>query len=264
MIRPVFKSHGGKHYLKHWIISNFPPDYRDRVYIEGCGGAASVLLNKPRSRREIYNDADPGIARIFQALASKSADDLVVAIANTPYTEEIFLQSKSKDDALSEIVKRRMSRGGLRESFAWSNRLRGGQPGDLNAWETFKKETHKITERLRGVQIYNESVIDLFKRLDCDDVFWYLDPPYLPETRKSRQAYEVEMTREEHVALAGLLNNAKGKVLLSGYNSGLYEEFYRGWSTATKQIVNHSGQNKTKQKRVEWLWANYELPGGME
>ena len=44
--RPILRYHGGKWKLADWIIGNIP---NHRIYVEPFGGAASVLLKKPRS-----------------------------------------------------------------------------------------------------------------------------------------------------------------------------------------------------------------------
>lgn len=60
--RPVLRYHGGKWLLAPWIISHFP---RHRIYTEAYGGAASVLLRKPRIFSETYNDLDGEIFRVL-------------------------------------------------------------------------------------------------------------------------------------------------------------------------------------------------------
>jgi DNA adenine methylase len=266
-LRPIFKCHGGKSYLKEFIIAHFPKNYKSLRYFEACGGAASVLLNKDKSIEETYNDADPRIASIVTTLASPNFDLFIKRLKDTPYTEEMFKWAQDaagssdeismQDVAYSELIIRRMSRGGLRQAFGWSERLRGGEPGDLHAWKTFKEQLPLIAFRLQDVHVFSMDVIDFFKRFDAEGTLWYIDPPYLQTTRSSKDVYTFEMSEEQHIELGKALNNAKGKVLLSGYQSDLYTKMYKGWNMDCRAIANHSSQSKIKQKRVEILWMNY-------
>jgi len=260
------KIHGGKYYLCNFIIENFPENYDKMTYVEGFGGAASVLLNKKRSIKEVYSDLHGPTANIFLTLVTKP-DELVETIRKIEYKEESFQAAKLASlafqyndlpSAVSELVLRRMSRGGMKSHFSWSTWLRGGQPGDLNAWETFKDLLPKIANRLQGVEVLNESALTLLPKFGQDDnTLVYLDPPYLHTTRTAKSVYDCEMTEEEHRKLAALANEAKAKVLVSGYDSPLYQELYNGWRVIKKEVPNNSGQGKVKQRRVECLWLNY-------
>src|SRR5690349_7923975 len=132
-MRSVLKIHGGKWYLKQWLISLFPQGYQNMTYIEACGGGASVLLQKDPSVVEIYNDADPALVEIFQALVH-SPETFIEEIGKIEYSRASFEWAIQNSGAVAELVRRRMSRGGLGTHFAWSERLRGGRPGDVNAW----------------------------------------------------------------------------------------------------------------------------------
>jgi DNA adenine methylase len=268
-LRPVIKVHGGKFYSHQWIISHFPKNYQEIIYIECCIGGGSVLLNKKTSVKEVCNDLDWNISNIFYVLV-KHSDELQEKLKNISYSEKIFEQAKTSngrglvesDSALvtcaaSEIVLRRFSRGGLKKSFAWSKRLRGGKPGDVNAWDTFKELLPKIIKRLENVEVYNMDVIALVKKYNQEGCLHYIDPPYLPTTRKVKNVYDFEMSEKKHLELAELLKQTKAKILLSGYQSDLYMKLYKDWNLDTKVIINHSSQSKKKERRVECLWKNF-------
>jgi DNA adenine methylase len=63
--RPVLRYYGGKFRLADWIISMFPAH---RFFVEPFGGAANVLMAKPRSFGEIYNDLDSEVVNVFKVL----------------------------------------------------------------------------------------------------------------------------------------------------------------------------------------------------
>lgn len=68
-LRPVFKCHGGKHYLHQWLSSYFPQNYEQYDFVEPYVGGGSVFLNKKKSLTlEAINDKDLGIIQIYRAL----------------------------------------------------------------------------------------------------------------------------------------------------------------------------------------------------
>lgn len=258
-LRPVFKCHGGKRYLSEWLISLFPKNYQNMTYVEPFLGAGSVLLNKDLSSREIINDLDPNVIAIFRELQEKPAQ-FIKKISKIPYTEETFEQAKQgkfTDPAITEYILRRMSRGGIKNDFAWSERLRGGKPGDVNAWETMSKQLPIIANRIQQVVIMQGNAIEIIKQLSSKNTFLYLDPPYLPETRSAKQIYDFEMTKKDHMELSKVLIKFKGFWMLSGYESELYNSLFKKFTCHKKNIVNHSSQTKNKQIKTECVWINY-------
>lgn len=265
-LRPPFKCHGGKYYLSSWIIENFPDEYEKLDYVEPYCGAASVFINKvPSEGSEVLNDMNDGIVKIFKALRDEP-NTFIKRIKRTRYTERVFnrcLKNQDKewedyiDHAVNEFILRRMSRGGLKKTFAWSNRERGGQPGDVNAWETIIKQLPEIAERLYGSWVFNKPAIDVIKAFDDDNVLLYCDPPYLEETRTVTNTYEHEMSDDDHIELANALKSFKGKVVLSGYPSSLYKRMFEGWKCLRKKIANHASQQASKKHKTECLWLNF-------
>lgn len=263
LLRPAFKCHGGKAYLKHFILDNFPTEYVRLRYIEPYSGAASVLLNKRPGPAEVLNDIHPGIVAIFEAIKHRP-DEFVGRLQSLAYSETIFtaaLKNKESlsgtDFAVNEYTLRRMSRGGLKKNFAWSERLRGGKPGDVNAWETAIAQIPVISQRLQTVDLSCKPAVEVLGENNRDDTLAYLDPPYLHTTRAAKSAYEYEMAEADHRKLCEALLAFRGKAVISGYDSTLYNTILSDWNRVEMNIVNHSSQAKVKQTKTEVLWRNY-------
>lgn len=268
ILRPPFKCHGGKAYLKTWVIDNMPVDYEDMTYVEPYAGAASVLLNKKESKEEAINDLHPGIIEIFKAIRD-DGENFAKRLKKIRYSQASFDRALKQsagpfddklDLAVNEYVLRRMSRGGMKKAFAWSERLRGGQPGDVNAWKTALKLMPMLSERLQNVYVFNKSAVEVVKAFNKPNTLLYVDPPYLHSTRQAKKVYEkYEMTEDDHKKLCETLVSFKGKVLISGYDSELYNTYFQNWHKIFRDIVNHSSQNKTKEYKREHIWRNFTL-----
>ncbi|NIQ15601.1 MAG: hypothetical protein GTO02_14750 [Candidatus Dadabacteria bacterium] len=262
-MRPPFKCHGGKSYLAKWIIGHLPGNYQEMTYLEPFCGGANVLLNKQPSKEEVISDLDEDIIILLRVIRDQFPQ-FIKKLKSIKYKESTFQAALKRKDfptemhrAINEFVLRRMSRGGLKKAFAWSNRKRGGQPGEINAWKTMIDLLPNISKRLQNVIILNEAAISLIKLFNEPNVVCYCDPPYLHETRESIDAYTHEMLVDDHIALAEVLNNFKGKILISGYPSRLYNKLYKNWRCEKRKIANHASQKKTKPIKMELLWCNF-------
>ncbi len=266
-LRPPIKTHGGKYYLSSWVIEQFPKEYEELTYCEPFCAGASVFLNKNPSQEEVISDIQCGVVYIFKALRDEPKE-FISRLKRTRYTERAFKMAQNReqkgfedyvDHAVNEYILRRMSRGGMKQAFAWSERQRGGQPGDLNAWETMLNQLGLIADRITNTTILCQDFREVIKTWDEENAFFYLDPPYLHSTRSegSAQIYDHEMSVEDHMDLLQLVNSIRGKVILSGYSSPLYNRSLKEWRCKKKQIANHSSQQKAKTRRTECIWLNF-------
>lgn len=269
--RPPVKYHGGKFYLSDWIVDNFPSNYELLTYVEVFVGGGSVLLNKRPSVKEVANDGDYHIMALWRTIKN-SIDELSDGLMKWPYTEESFISAKNLlaerdkegfcsdgETAILEYIVRRMSRGGMRKAFAWSERLRGGKPGDLNAWETSLDNLWKISDRVKRVKMLNLDFREIFAIWDDHNDLLYLDPPYMKDTRAkgSTEIYSLEMSDKDHGEMLDLCLDSNAKIIISGYQSSLYEGKLSNWNKVYKDIPNHSAQGKSKSIKREILWKNY-------
>lgn len=266
----ILKYHGGKYYLKKWIVDNFPAQYENMDYYEPFIGGGSILLHKKKAKygfKEKFNDLNQNVYLLWSYI-QKFPHGFKSKLKELDYSKETFNRylsleaSVDFDIAIKEFVLLRMSRGGLKKSFAWSERLRGGIPGDVNAWNKAIKGLMKIHERIYECEIYNTDCISFLAKTmnDKRPNLVYLDPPYLKETRVSKKAYgDYEMTKEQHIELLKYCRESthNTKMLISGYDSELYNTMLSGWNKTERSIVNHASQTKKKTRKVECLWKNY-------
>lgn len=227
-------------------------------------GAASVFLNKEPSKEECINDVNQGVIAILKVIRDNS-EGLIKDLKKIEYKKEVFESCLNKinfksdlEAAVNEFTLRRMSRGGLKKAFGWSDRIRGGKPGDVNAWETIFEVIPDIHQRLKGVYILNKPALKVISAWNAENTLCYCDPPYVPDSRVSKKTYEdEEMSIDDHIELCNALLKFKGKVIISGYFSTLYKESFKDWNFKSKQIANHSSQKKVKSTKLECIWMNY-------
>ncbi len=272
-IHPICRWHGGKFYLQKWVVSHFPENYNEiDSYIEPFAGAASVYLNKQKQSWEMINDLDYGTYCMWRTVQTQCANFIDVLskiecsnLKTSDAFEYMFSEAKANKDsvkgefatAVNQFTLRRLSRGGMMKDFSWSTRTRGGQPETINAWENGIKNLAKIEKRLKNTVIMNQNALELLKTYNRPNILWYLDSPYLSQTRVSTKIYDCELSDNDHIKMAELVNANQGKFIISGYPSPLYDELYKGWRVVTKDIKNHSSQVKVKPIKTECLWLNY-------
>lgn len=106
----------------------------------------------------------------------------------------------------------------------------------------------------------NQPALDVIRQQDGPNTLFYLDPPYLHETRVTTADYAHEMTLKDHQALLACLAKIKGKFVLSGYPSVLYTtaKETRGWFYDSKEIDNKASSAAEKEQKTECLWMNFD------
>lgn len=271
-IQSFGKIFGGKLRYARQYVSLFPDMPFDSTYLEPFAGGAGILLNKSPHKREIISDKDKEIVNIFRQMKINPVSlkkEIVDSYYN--YSEETFNNAKTRlrtpflkdcdmiERAAAYIAANRMSRLGLGEDYAKQKRLRGGQMGDKNAWENFlSKHYYETAKRIRGVEIRNQCALEILSNPDeiFGRVLCYLDPPYLGETRVSKNIYRHEFDKDEHIKLLEIIKHHPWKIFISGYDSELYQEYLSGWKIHSFDRPSDAGQTKKKSRRVEMVWEN--------
>lgn len=259
--RTVLRYHGGKHGLAQWIISHFPAH---RCYVEPFAGAASVLMQKPRSKAEVYNDLDQEVFNLFRVLRDYG-DELKRRVDLTPFSkDEHSLSYEVSDDPIEKarrmLVRAAFGRASASASSPWKASFRsysgsGRTTTAAQDWSNFPSHMEEMKRRLKGVVIENMDASEVIKLHDSSDTLFYVDPPYVRSVRDLAQDYKHEMTDGDHEALAGVLKNLKGMVAVSGYRCDLYDSLFKDW-----QCVECQAHADGASKRVEALWLSPNTP----
>lgn len=261
-MRSVFNYPGSKWSLASWIVGHFP---KHHSYLEPFLGSGAVLFTKGRSPIETANDLDGDVVNLFDWIR-RDPERLARAIYWTPYAREVYdrawANQYTETDSFQRAVDfyvRMMMGHGFRttgERVGWKNDVQGREKAyAARYWGEVPEVIFAAAARLRGVQIENRPSADLISRFNFPNVLVYADPPYLLGTRHGKQ-YRCEMTDTDHRDLLDVLKAHKGPVVLSGYESTLYDDALRGWYKDDAMALT-----QTSAKRREILWMNFEPDG---
>lgn len=257
--RALLRYFGGKWAIAPWVLQHLPPH---RIYVEPFGGAASILLRKPRSRIEVYNDLDEEIVGIFRVVQDpRLCQSLMRRLRRTPYSRREFeLAFQGSTDPIIR-AQRAITRayqafhhGSLfnpkKTCFA-DARHRTGSHCKAHEWASYPRSLLTVSRRLQGVVIECRAALDVIRAQDTPDTLFFVDPPYVPSTR-SKSGYRHEMSQADHVALLEGLLAAKGLVVLAGYPSMLYDQVLNGW----RRVERPHRAAGSQRIRTEVLWIS--------
>lgn len=259
--RPALRWHGGKWRLAPWIISHFPGH---RVYVEPFGGGGSVLLRKPRSYAEIWNDLDGDAVNMFRVLRSNRSLELVEALRLTPFARDEFKEAYQPSDDPVERARRLVirsfmgfgSNGHARKTGFRADSNRSGTTLARD-WINYPDSLVTVIDRLAGVVIESKDAGAVMLTHDGPATLHYVDPPYVFSTRSDMSKdYSHELTDADHVALLDLLCGLRGVVVLSGYANALYDDRLKHWRRVERAAFADSAE-----KRTEVLWINRHAEG---
>ncbi len=283
MLRSPIWWFGGKGNSVRRLLK-FVPEHD--AYLEPFFGAGSLFFAKEPVKIEVINDIDGDLMNLYAVLRDEEKFARFYRLAyltlysRGEYNEALrkFRNKEWKDNVerahLFFVLARMSFRGRLGNSWGY------------NITETLKAVRNylsaidrlpEIHERLRRVQVECDDWLSVYERYvpvwkeKGFKAFVYLDPPYMPETRRNG-SYRFEFTEKQHEELIEVIKKERGvKIMLSGYPSQLYEELERcGWHKICWNVACHAvgrtrhtgiqGEGATfkkGQRRIDCIWMNY-------
>jgi len=250
---------GSKRRLAPKLVQLFPPH---KTYLCPFLGTGAEFAFKKPSRREIASDLDGNVYSVFSTLRDERLfRRLLHRLENSHDCRQLYYECY---DRLSDKTLTPLDRA---YCFLMIGNLgyQGGHPMTSRSYSSHLSKKKKLTtllpavlawrQRMKNVQIENVDAFDLLDRYDNPEVFTFLDPPYHPETCHEGLYTHTEF---DHRRLVERLQKFKGKVLLCGYEHGLYDVQLLGWRRQEFHVSKSFGG---RAPRTEIVWMNYDAAG---
>lgn len=261
--------YGGKTTLAPWIIDNLPPH---TTFVDVFGGGGAVILYKGPSEVDVYNDVG-NVSNFFRVMRDHG-EELQRRLTLTPFSREEFELCR---DTWEEIME---SGDEIEWARRWYVVISQGYTHEENSdsWHVSKivnsaqaimnhvDKLPWVIQKLRRLHVEHLDFAECIRIYDKDTTLFYLDPPYLHDTRADVGNYRNEMSFNRHVELLESLFFIKGQAILSGYPSDLYDAYLADWRrverSRTSAIQNSEGGRQTNRAmRTEVLWIKEHLHG---
>ncbi len=247
--------------MANWIMQYFPPH---RIYVEPFGGAAGILIQKPRAYSEVYNDLDSEVVNFFRCMQDATArQKLLELLAMTPYARDEFEAAREPTTDSVERARRLIIRAEMGFGSAGATKGTTGLRVDTkreyetaaDIWAQYPSRIAALGQRLAGVFIENRPALQVIAQHDTPDTLFYVDPPYVLGTRAYRNngAYRHEMSDADHIELISALHDVQGMVVLSGYSSEIYEDLLSDWDRHSRTARISAGRGTAVREEVIWL-----------
>lgn len=252
---------GGKRLLTKTILSLLP---EHKLYCEPFGGSGTILLEKPPSPAEVFNDLNGEMVNLFRIIQNHPEEFLRQVRWNLRSRQEFHRLCNSPPTLLTDIQRAARIYYLLRAGYSgklpdagchFAGRMMGSQrPFSIYRIEEAVYEIHR---RLENITIEHLPYDDCISRYDAPDALFYLDPPYFGHEQDYGKGI---FNRNDFEKLAGVLRGIGGSFLLSLNDTPEVRLIFSGHRllevTTTYQVGTRHGHSK---KARELLIANYDL-----
>ncbi len=264
--KAVMNYPGAKARLAPWIIDHLPDH---NTYVEVFGGSAAVLIHKPESINEIYNDVDDDLVEFFRVLRDHR-EELLEWLQHTPYSRtlyEEFADAYHAGERAADTVVRAgrywyLVQAGFngdltkRNSFSTSTSARG-YPCDSQARNYHRSRARLVAfaRRFDAVTIECLDWREVIDRYDSETTAFYVDPPY-PGVRSEGYYPNHDIN---HTALISRLGEIEGEAIIS---YGELPSYPDSWAVRERTTTSSLSRGNTEEKECpERLLLTFDPDG---
>lgn len=265
----VVRYFGGKSGMFNDILAQFPAKDTYNTYIEPFGGSYAIGFHTPEDRIapiEIYNDLYDNVYSLFKVISDEEQFVKFKQLCDCSYYSEAMrkeFKEKLKYGLLDDLHRafyffyvNRSSHNGI-GGFSMNRIVRRNMAKSVSDFLSTVDNLYELHQRLSKVMVLHRDGIKLIEEYNSPNVFIYADPPYVLSTRSSAERYVVDMTDNDHGRFLSACINSRAKILISGYDNGMYDVLgSNGFQKIQFEVNTVSGNRKPKTK-IETLWRNY-------
>jgi len=260
----LLKRFGSKARVARRLIELLP---EHNTYVEVFGGTAIVLIMKPISPVEVYNDIDGELVNFFTVLRERP-NELIARCFLQPYAFTDFRKYRSEymsETPPNDPVERAARYMFLVNSAFKFQDLRSGtfatyiagsrwKSSPARRWASKVGKLIAVAVRLRDVIIENRDFEEIINIYDRPETVFFCDPPY------TQGLFSWDFS--EHLRLARCLKGIKGKFLLTIDDSPLSRQLYKDFNLVavieTQNGMKAIGSNQWATYR-NLIITNYEV-----
>lgn len=209
--QPIIPWMGGKRKLAKTILPLFPPH---KCYVEAFAGGAALFFLKQPSQTEVLNDCNNDLITLYR-VCQNHLEEFIRHFKWSLVSRQMFDWLKiTPVETLTDI--QRSVRFYYIQKMAFGGKSHGQifgtsktQPPRLNL---MRLEENLSQAHLRLSRCYIEHLNwrKCVEKYDGPDTLFFLDPPYW-----QTEHYGVPFPWEEYQALAAVMDDLKGKVILT-------------------------------------------------
>jgi len=262
-MRTPISYYGGKQRILRHILPLIPTHNK---YVEPFTGGAAVFFGKQPAKLEILNDKNGEIVNFYRC-CKDNMPALKARIASILHSRSIHRQAimvyknpqnyNKIERAASFFILSLMSFGSIIGNTFSTNKSVPNSPMPIRLARKKKMFSYYLAARFDNTIIECLDAIDLIKRYDSEDAFFYVDPPYFNADMGHYGGY----TSKDFESLLKILSTIKGKFLLSCYPSDLIECYTKSnkWNTQKVSAYTSATTSAINRQRTEVLTYNYDI-----
>jgi len=258
---PVLCRVGSKRRFAELLTHILPPH---RTYVEAFAGSAAIFFYKQPSEREVLNDLDPLVVKVFRLIQKIPLD---AKFPNLDTEAKVIAFHKANVHTPEAMLIQSLVRacgGWMGKPVPPGNKLQRF-PNPINRLKYFKE----YKARLKGVHITNEDYERVVDNNDGSDTVFFFDPPY---EESDNLGYAKGSATFDFVRFADVVSKIKGKWLITINDSKYIRDLFKKFNIVPVIIVGHhkttgnGGIAKTigSDDRPELLISNYSFPKDAE